>query len=222
MKLSSLQQESIMRHLELILVENKKLNLTRISDQAQAEILHIEDSLVAIEELNDAPEGLYADLGTGAGYPGIPLSIVSGRKTTLVDSVQKKALVLSEIIETLGLTDQISVYPGRIEDFSKDQPLLYSAITARALTSLPSLLELASPLLRTKGHLICYKARLHEEELKHAQSLKEVLGLQYKSDRKVILSDGITLRRIVVFEKIAPAKVKLPRKIGLAQKRPLV
>lgn len=220
--LSHPQQDKIKKHLSLVLSINESLNLTRITSEDEANILHIEDSLVAIPEINLAPAGLYGDLGTGAGYPGIPLSITTGRTTILVDSVQKKTAALNRIIQELQLEEQISTYAGRIEDLGKEKPSEFSVLTARALTSLPSLLELASPLLKMGGYLISYKAQLDEEELNRATALKEKMGMELISDRRVLLSDEITTRRIICFKKVSQATVSLPRRLGMAQKKPYI
>ena len=100
------QQSLIERHLSLVIEANKTTNLTRIDNMDEAMLLHVEDSLAGLEELEQAPSGDYADIGTGAGYPGIPLAIASGRKTTLVDARQKKIKILEGIIKELGLAEQ--------------------------------------------------------------------------------------------------------------------
>ena len=89
------EAELIDRYLDLILEANKTTNLTRIDSKEKAQLLHVEDSLVALPEINEAPEGLYGDLGTGGGFPGVPVAIMTGREAVLVDSVKKKvALVI--------------------------------------------------------------------------------------------------------------------------------
>ena len=209
------------RYLEAILEVNKTLNLTRIEDSEEARLLHIEDSLSGLEELKAAPDGLYGDLGSGGGFPGVPLSIASGRQTILVDSVKKKMAAVASVIDELGLASQIGTYDGRIEDLAVERSGQFSALTARALSRLSVLMELASPLLNNSGHLICYKAQLSDEELEHALSLQKYLGMKLVSDRAFLLSDNETARRIVVFEKYKEPGLKLPRRVGLAQKKPL-
>ncbi|BAK45961.1 hypothetical protein EGYY_30240 [Eggerthella sp. YY7918] len=86
------------RHLELVIEANKTTNITRIASWEEGMLLHVSDSLIGLEEMNEAPSGWYADLGTGAGYPGIPLAIETGRKTLLVDSVGKKTAILDKIL----------------------------------------------------------------------------------------------------------------------------
>lgn len=219
--LSSAQQELIDQHLSLIIEANKVTNLTRITSESEARILHVEDSLVAFSEVCDAPEGLYGDLGTGGGFPGIPLAIASGRETVLVDSVGKKIAILGQVVHELGLGDSVTTYTGRIEELALNRPGAFSVLTARALTQLPSLVELASPLLRLGGRLVSYKANIEDEELDAAIALKGKVGMKLVSDRSLFLSDGITKRRVLVFEKVAEPTVKLPRRNGMAQKRPL-
>lgn len=213
--------ELIREYLDSVLEVNKYLNLTRIESYEKALVLHVEDSLVALPEMNDAPEGLCGDLGSGGGFPGVPLAIATGRKTILVDSVKKKMAAVSGIVEKMGLSEQISTYDGRIEDLGKEMRGQFSVLTARALTQLPSLLELASPLLAKGGRLICYKAQIKDEEIDAALALEDMLGLKMMSRRSLTLSDGETYREIIVFEKTHKAKVKLPRRVGLAQKEPL-
>lgn len=208
-------------YLEAILEVNKTLNLTRIEDSEEARLLHVEDSLSGLEELKAAPDGLYGDLGSGGGFPGVPLAIASGRQTILVDSVKKKMAAVASVVDELGLASQIDTYDGRIEDLAVERAGQFSALTARALSRLSVLMELASPLLKNGGHLICYKAQLSDEELEHALSLQKYLGMKLVSDRAFLLSDNETARRIVVFEKYKEPGLKLPRRVGLAQKKPL-
>lgn len=215
------QQDLIRRHLELIIEANKTTNLTRIDSLEDGMLLHVEDSLSGLPEINAAPEGLYGDLGTGGGFPGIPLAIVTGRATILADSVGKKTRVLDGVIQELGLRNQVTTYHGRIEDLSRDHRFSFSVLTARALSKLSILMELASPCLKMGGHLICYKANVGEEEMEHALGMQKKLGMALESDRSFVLSDGVTNRRIIVFKKVAKPKLSLPRQVGFAQKKPL-
>lgn len=214
------QQQLLDLHLELVLEENKLSNLTRITDPLAGRILHIEDSLFGYPEFFRAPSGLYADLGTGGGFPGIPLAIVSGRETVLVDSVSKKIQALRRIVGQLGLSDRITTFAGRAEELALERPNSFAVITARALSSLPSLLELAAPLLQLGGQLICYKAHVDDDELEQSKALEGKLGMKLVSIREGFLSDETTMRTIIVFEKTHDPQVSLPRRPGMAQKRP--
>ena len=196
----------------------QQLNLTAIKDKDEAKVLHLEDSLAGLEELNSI-DGEFVDMGSGAGFPGIPLSIISEKKATLVETVGKKADCLKSFISELNLEAQVSVSNKRIEELAVERPNSYSAATARALSSLSSLLELAAPLLVINGILICYKGNNVEEELNAALNITEKLGFDFVSNRKYVLSDN-TEHRIIVFRKVKEAEVKLPRKLGFAQKKP--
>lgn len=209
------------RYLDSILEANKVTNLTRITDGEQARLLHIEDSLVGLPEVNEAPVGLYGDLGSGGGFPGVPLALATGRKTLLVDSVKKKMAIVQSALDDLSLSEQISTSSERIEDLPLEYKEKFAVLTARALSKLVSLIELASPLLKKSGRLVCYKAQLSSEELEEALAVQDLVGMKMISQREICLSDGKTTRTIVVFEKIGKSRIKLPRRIGLAQKQPL-
>lgn len=218
---SPVAQELTGQYLDLILEANKTTNLTRITSRDEALVLHIEDSLVGLEEVSEAPEGLYGDLGSGGGFPGVPLALATGRETVLVDSVKKKMAIVQQAVNQLGLGRQITTCSDRIEDLALDRPGSFSVLTARALSRLVALLELSSPLLVKGGRLVCYKAQLSDEEMQEALSVEDLLGMRLVSQRETMLSDGETRRTIVVFEKVGKAKLKLPRRIGAAQKTPL-
>ena len=214
------------RYLDSILEANKVTNLTRITDGEQARLLHIEDSLVGENplqsvEVDEAPAGLYGDLGSGGGFPGVPLALATGRKTLLVDSVKKKMAIVQSALDDLSLSEQISTSSERIEDLPLEYKEKFAVLTARALSKLVSLIELASPLLKKSGRLVCYKAQLSSEELEEALAVQDLVGMKMISQREICLSDGETTRTIVVFEKIGKPRIKLPRRIGLAQKQPL-
>lgn len=214
------QQASLMsQYLDLILEANKTTNLTRITDVDQARLLHLEDSLVGLPEVTEAPEGLYGDLGSGGGFPGVPLALASGRETLLVDSVKKKMAIVQSVLNELELSDRISTSSERIEDLSIDYEGRFAVLTARALARLVSLIELASPLLQKGGRLVCYKAQVESDEIEEALAVQNLVGMKMSSRREVVLSDGETSRTIIVFEKVARSRLKLPRRIGLAQKQ---
>ena len=215
----ALEQE-LDRYLAAVLEANKALNLTRITNPEQARILHIEDSLSALPELGAAPQGAYGDLGSGAGFPGVPLALASGRPVVLVESVKKKAQAVQDIVGELGLENVVSVFAGRCEDLALEKPESFAVLTARALASLPSLLELASPLLQRGGRLICLKGPEAGEELSWAGPLKDKLGMRLVQERAFELPYNEGSRIIYTFEKFADPQVSLPRRPGAAQNRP--
>lgn len=214
-------QDKLEAYLSSLLRVNEKLNLTRIRDIQEARLLHIEDSLSGLEEMNFAPDGLYVDLGSGGGFPGVPLGLATGRTTMLVDSVKKKMSAIQSILEELSIDQQIKTKACRLEELALEEPYHYSVATARALSQLSVLLELASPLLTQEGVLICFKGQNSNDELKHALEIQELVGMKLISDRSFTLSDKETKRRIICFKKIADSQIRLPRRVGLAQKKPL-
>ncbi len=213
-----MHQDLLEKHLSLVIEANKTTNITRISSWEDGVLLHVEDSLLGMEALELCPDGRYVDIGTGAGYPGIPLAIESGRETLLVDSVAKKIRIVDGFIEELGLTN-VSTYAGRIEDLGREQAGQFSAVTARALSKLSVLMELACPLLKKGGRLICFKAKVDQEEYDHALVVAKRLSMKLVYDKTFQLGDY--QRRIVSFEKVGIPSIKLPRRVGLAQKKPL-
>lgn len=213
-----MHQDLLEKHLKLVIEANKTTNITRISSWEDGMLLHVKDSLLGLDALNACPEGRYADIGTGAGYPGIPLAIETGRDTLLVDSVSKKVRILDTFIDELGLNN-VSTYAGRIEDLGKEQRGQFAAVSARALSRLSVLLELASPLLMRGGRLMCFKANVDSDELEHADVVAKQVGMKLVDDQLFELNEY--QRRILSYEKIAESKIKLPRHVGFAQKKPL-
>ena len=136
-----MHEDLLKRHLELVIEANKTTNITRISSWEDGMVLHVQDSLLGLDALNACPEGRYADIGTGAGYPGIPLAIETGRPTLLVDSVQKKVQILDGFIEELGL-----------EKFPHMLVVLKTSVASRLGSSLQSALA------RYRSCLFCWSS----------------------------------------------------------------
>lgn len=225
------QQKLVTLYLQAVLEANEHLNLTRITSQESAFLLHVEDSLSAFPEFKKAPAGLYGDLGSGGGFPGVPIAIATGRETYLIDVRQKKMAAVAQILYELGLNTYIHTYTGRAELLAREMPEAFSVLSARALAKLSVLLELASPLLSQNGLLICYKSFVDSSEFNNAQRVAKLVGMKLISDRSFMLAnsknaphnndEGAYDRRILTFEKVSQPKVKLPRLEGVAQKNPL-
>lgn len=213
------KQELIHEYLVHVLDVNKRINVTSITDYDEAVLLHIQDSLAVLPEINEAPEGLYGDLGSGGGFPGVPLGVFSERETVLIDSIQKKMKMVHDILSELDISN-ISTYSGRIEEYPCSKPR-FTVLTARALSSLPSLLELSSPLLQMNGHLICLKARIPQEEIYQSKELENTLGMKFLKERSYVLENTDIKRTVLVYEKYKEPSISLPRRVGMAQKRPL-
>ena len=210
----------LLLHLRYVLDANATVNLTSIVDEEKGMLFHIEDSLTALQEIEDEITGNLVDLGSGGGFPGIPLAIVSKRDTTLIEATQKKARILEKFIQESNMGSTIKVEASRIEEFSKKARGCFAVATARALSSLSASMELAAPLLMLDGVLIAYKGKLSDSELQRAREAEDILGMELSSSRRFLLSDGMTQRELVVFRKTKEPEIELPRRNGKAQQCP--
>jgi 16S rRNA (guanine527-N7)-methyltransferase len=211
----------MLQYLAAVTESNRLINLTRISDEDEALRLHLADSLSAVEELSSAPEGSLLDLGSGGGFPGVPLSIQSGRPTLLLDSVRKKMVAVQAIIDHLDLPTSIATTTGRAETYALSHGAEHSAVVARAVAQLPSLVELAAPLLIRGGFFIAMKGRPSARELDAGRRAGEIVGLEEVSVRALTLPRGGEARTIVCFRRCGDSATCVPRRPGLAQHQPL-
>ncbi len=211
----------MVRHLDLVVEKNKTVNLTRITSEHEALLLHILDSLLLVDAASSAPEGRYVDLGTGAGFPGLPIAIATHRESVLVDSVGKKVAAVEEFISALGMSDRVSARAIRAEDLARLEPRAYSLVTARAVAQINTLVEYASPLLAQGGLLVITKGRLGADELVHGDAAAKICGLKRVSRETFELPEELGHREIVVYEKVAKPSVRLPRNVGMAKHHPL-
>ena len=182
-------------------------------------LLHIEDSLSCLEEFK-RQEGEFLDIGTGGGFPGVPLAIATGRTGVLIDSVQKKARAVQEMIEKLELENQIQARGIRSEELALEKGEEFTTVVARAVSSLPAVMELATPLLVPGGELIALRGKKDEVDLEDINHIADKLGLELISRRHIYISETYE-RTIYVFKKVSQTSIKLPRRKGMAQKRPL-
>lgn len=211
----------LIRHVELLLEANTRVNLTSIRDRDAAIRLHALDSLAVLPYIRVAIPGPVADLGSGGGFPGIPIALCTPRRVVLVESIAKKAKYLSESIDSLGLSERVMASPRRAEEEALACPRHYSVVVARALSSLPSLVELASPLLATGGVLIAMKGKAEDEELLSGAKAAAKVGMKQISVNRYTLPPEGESRAIVVYLKSGKSVTRLPRSIGMAQKKPL-
>lgn len=216
---SDKQLDALVLHAELVLEANATLNLTRITDARAVAVLHVADSLTALPFLATAPPGPFADLGSGAGYPGIPLAVMSGRPVTLVEAKKKKAVFLQTVIEAAELDAKAQAI--RAEELAVSGAAAFSAVVARAVAPLPSLVELASPLLRRGGLLIAMKGRPDDCEMAAGDVAAAIVGLGPGRTIAVTLPGDRSGRRMVVYTKMSDPRIRLPRRPGLAQRSPL-
>ena len=219
---STEQAEKLLRHLDLVIEKNKTLNLTRITDPRNGVMLHIVDSLLLLSVPSFASvSGRYLDIGTGAGFPGIPLTVMTDLKGTLIDSVGKKVAAVQEFVRELGLEKTVSVRSIRAEELAKTEASQYDAVVARAVAQTNTIIEYASPLLKTGGKVFVCKANPTSEEIKCADEAAKICGMRNVSRETFELPEGLGHREILVYEKHAKPSIKLPRRSGLAQHEPL-
>lgn len=215
------QQALLVRHLLLVVDRNKTLNLTRVTSLHEAVYLHVVDSLLLLDAFRAAPEGSFVDVGTGAGYPGIPLAVATGRHAVLVDSVGKKAKAVREFVHELRLTDRIDVHACRIEELARRQRGRHAIVTARAVAQTNVLVEYAAPLLSRGGRLVVAKARPSDEELELGDRAARICGLQRVSRETYELPHDLGHREVLSYERVGNPSIRLPRNVGMAQHHPL-
>lgn len=208
-------------HLEWVLEQNKTINLTSITDPNEALRLHLIDSLAVLPYVTAAGAGPICDMGTGAGFPGVPLAVASMRQALLVDSVAKKVDSLQRFLTSANLDSQVQTSSERLESLAVSSPAQFSVVTARALTQLPSLVELAAPLLKDDGVLIAMKGPLQSAELQSGDQAAAIVGLIRTDFREYSLPEGGEARTLVIYSKNSEPRIRLPRRLGVAQKRPL-
>ncbi len=208
--------DKFVAYYDLLVDWNTRMNLTAITEPEEVVKKHFYDSLAALPYLENGAK--IADVGTGAGFPAIPLLIMNPTlKITLVDSLQKRITFLEEVLKTLGLSAEC--VHARAEDFGRDPKVrgAFDATVSRAVASLPVLLELTVPLLKTGGRTYCYKGDV-SEELKTAKS---ALHLLHCTAETVPLASDYGARTLVICTKNAPTPSTYPRKAGLPAKKPL-
>jgi 16S rRNA (guanine527-N7)-methyltransferase len=215
------EQERLLRkHLEWVLATNQTHNLTAITDEDAAWRLHVLDSLAALPFVNAALQGRLLDIGSGGGFPGVPLGVASGRDTVCLDSVKKKTQALEEFLRTDQGYSNIKTSSARAEELAIQEVDSYAVVVSRAVAQLNSLVELASPFLTVGGSCLCLKGDINEEELHAGDIAAKKCGLEHKQIHYYMLEGGTEKRCVVEYVKVAESEVKLPRRIGVAQKRP--
>lgn len=215
------QIDLLLLHLSLVIEKNKELNLTRIDSMENGIYLHIVDSLLAVPILTSVGKELQIlDLGTGGGFPGIPLAIALDAHLTLIDSICKKIEAVQGFIVQLGIQESCTARCVRSEELAREAPSSLDVVVARAVAQLNVLIELATPLLKHDGMLCAMKAHIAGNELHAAEKAAELCGMQIVSCETVNLPENRGHREIMLIQKTADASIKLPRRSGMATKRP--
>lgn len=221
--LTDTQLSQFSAYYEMLVEWNEKMNLTAITERAEVEKKHFVDSLSLVKAYDLSGEHSLLDVGTGAGFPGIPLKIVFPKlQITLLDSLNKRIQFLNCVINELGLT-KIETIHGRAEDFSKENLLRekFDLCVSRAVANMTTLSEYCIPYVKVGGVFISYKSERVTEELTQAERAITALGGKLKSQIDFYLPNSDIYRNLVVIEKKKPTPKQYPRKAGLPSKEPL-
>ena len=220
-ELSDENAEKFYNYMNLLLEWNEKINLTAITEEDDIILKHFIDSLTVLKYIKDGEKII--DVGTGAGFPGIPIAIEKKKcQITLLDSLNKRILFLEDVANKINL-ENVRCIHGRAEDLgqNKQEREKYDISISRAVANLSTLVEYLMPFVRIGGKVICMKGPDCDEEIENAKfAIKELGGKIAKVDT-LQLPDSDISRTIIIIEKIKETPNKYPRKAGLPSKEPL-
>lgn len=220
-KINEEQIKSFEKYMNLLLEWNEKINLTAITQPEEVKLKHFVDSLTVLKYINDDDKVI--DIGTGAGFPGIPLKIMKGNtKITLLDSLNKRINFLNIVIETLNLRN-IQAIHGRAEEIARNKLYRekYDVAVSRAVANLSTLSEYMLPFVKVGGKCICMKGANVNEEIEKAKNAIKELGGEIERVDNFYLSDNDNERNIIIIRKVKETSSKYPRKAGMPSKEPL-
>jgi len=230
--LDEAQLSAFQTYYEMLTAWNARVNLTRITEYRAVQVKHFLDSLSCLAGIGDAGETppwqtnipLQAiDVGTGAGFPGLPLKIAwPALRLTLLEATGKKVEFLQALIERLSLTE-VSVVKARAEEAGQDPAHRerYDLALSRALAEMPTLAELTLPFIRVGGQALAQKGEDPSAEVAAAQKAIVTLGGRLRAVLPVTVPGLDAARHLVVLEKVAPTPARYPRRPGIPAKRPL-
>lgn len=202
--------------IDYLLEVNAHTNLTTITDIDEIKIKHIKDSLSVLDLIKENDKVL--DIGSGAGFPGIPLAIEKKIDLTLIDSVNKKVKFMNQAIEKINLQNARAIH-ARAEDFTKDNREKYDVVVSRAVANMTTLSELCLPFVKVGGIFIALKGPKADEELEEAKNAIKILGGKVIDIERFDLSGNE--RANILVKKIHPTKDKYPRAKNLPKTKPL-
>ena len=205
-------------YMKILLEWNEKINLTAITNEREFIVKHFIDSLTVNKYINGNAELI--DVGTGAGFPGLPLKLFHEELSlTLIDSVSKKVNVLNEVIKKLGLY-KVEAIHTRAEDYAKENREKYDMAVSRAVANMNTLVEYLIPFVKVGGQIICMKGPSFEEELEASKNAIKILGGEIEEIEKIVI-DGEIERNIIVIRKIKETPKQYPRGQGKPLKNPI-
>ena len=221
LQLSDKQLDLLLKYKNLVLEWNEKINLTAIKEDEEFINKHLVDSLTICKYIEEGAKMI--DIGTGAGFPGIPVKIATNTDITLFDSLNKRLKVLDNIIKVLNLSE-IKTLHGRAEETFKNKEYRekFDIATSRAVASLNILVELMLPAVKIGGICICMKGNNVEEEIEKSKRAIEILGGKIEKIEQIDLPNTEIQRNIVIIRKIKNTPKAYPRKPGTPQKSPII
>jgi 16S rRNA (guanine527-N7)-methyltransferase len=212
------------RYYQLLVEWNERMNLTAITDRGDVYIKHFYDSLSLSFFYDVSNVGSMADIGSGAGFPSLPLKVLFPHiKVTIIDSLNKRITFLEEVVRSLEL-DNVSLVHGRAEDFGNHPQYReqFDLVTARAVAKLNVLSEFCLPFTRVGGSFIAMKGAKAEEEIIDSKKAIQVLGGKLKDTFSFTLPLETSSRQLIVISKERNTPIKFPRKAGTPLKTPLI
>ena len=215
------QIEQFYKYMNLLIEWNEKMNLTAITEPKEIILKHFIDSITILKYIDDNSK--LVDVGTGAGFPGVPLSIMNPTlKITLVDSLNKRLIFLQEVVKELNLKN-IEIVHARAEEFgqNKNYREKFDIATSRAVANLATLSEYLVPLVKIGGKIISMKASNAQEEINDAQKAIEVLGGKIEKIEEFDLPESDIGRTIIIIDKNKCTPAIYPRKAGTPAKEPI-
>lgn len=225
-EISEVKKNQFLTYYELLTKWNSFMNLTAITEFDEVMKKHFVDSVSLIKAIPDIDKKEYTliDVGSGAGFPGVPLKIVFPKlRVVLLDSLNKRVSFLNEVIAQLQLQDIEAVH-GRAEDFAKKKEYreAFDLCVSRAVANLSTLSEYCLPFVRKNGYFISYKSEKITEEFENAGKAIKVLGGSYENQVEFYLPDSDIYRNLFMIKKVNITPGKYPRKAGLPSKEPIL
>ena len=215
------QLEQFFVYMNLLIEWNEKMNLTAIIDPDEIILKHFIDSITILNKMENGSK--VVDVGTGAGFPGIPLSIMNPTlKITLVDSLNKRLIFLQEVVDKLNLKN-IEIVHARAEEFGQNKKYResFDIATSRAVANLSTLSEYLIPLVKVNGKVISMKAADAHDEIKDAKKAIEILGGKIEKIDEFNLPQSDIGRTVITIKKETQTPSKYPRKPGTPSKEPI-
>lgn len=215
------QIEKFYNYMNLLIEWNKKINLTAIVEPKDIILKHFIDSLTIVKYIKEGETII--DVGTGAGFPGIPLKIArEDLKITLADSLNKRINFLNEVINKLDLKN-IETIHIRAEELGKNKKYRekFDIATSRAVANMSTLSEYLIPFIKVKGRCICMKSSDIDTELENAKKAINILGCEIESKDKFNLPNSDLGRSVIILRKVKNTPSKFPRKAGTPEKEPI-